>query len=63
MHIHAKPPVMVPQDHWREIEKLSKAALMDMVWSFSVRCAGSEDAEAVIGEFRRERDAIQAVRE
>lgn len=62
MHLHAKPPALVPQEHSREIEKLSKAALMDMVWSFSVRCAGTEDADTVMSEFRREREAVEAAR-
>lgn len=59
MHLNARPPVLVPSTHWQEIEKLSKAALMDMVWSFAGRCSESaDDAEAVMREFRAERDVV-----
>jgi hypothetical protein len=63
MHMKNQPPVLVPNNCWVEIERLSKAALMDMVWSFATRCAGNEgDPGEIMVELRRERDAILAVR-
>lgn len=35
MHMKAKPPIFVPDVYRAEIEKLSKAALMDLVWDFA----------------------------
>jgi hypothetical protein len=63
MHVHAKPPILVPAEHCREIEKLSKAALMDLAWSFAVRCAGKEQPAEVMAELRAERDAVLAARD
>jgi hypothetical protein len=42
MHILAQPPVLVPREYWREIESLSKAALMDVVWDYATRCVGEQ---------------------
>lgn len=63
MHLRAKPPVFVPHEYWNELEKLSKATLMDMVWDYCVRTAG-EDAghEGAISEFRATRSIIQNYR-
>lgn len=64
MHLKNQPPVLVPS--WElieEMEKMSKAALMDMAWSFATRISGQEeDPGMIMNEFRRERDAILAVR-
>ena len=35
MNINAKRPVFVPRERWDEVEKMSKAALMDMVWDYA----------------------------
>lgn len=56
MHLKNKPPVLVPREYWSELEKLSKCALIDMVWSL----AGQTDVESgdnageVIKRIRRE---------
>ena len=63
MHLKAQKPVMVPEAYWTEIEALSKAALMDMVWSFANRCSGQEELpRQIMQEVERERDAVLAVR-
>ncbi len=60
MHLNAKRPVFVPAQYCGEIEKLSKAALMDMVWDYAAQNAGTEqDGEAVMKEFRARREIIQ----
>jgi hypothetical protein len=61
MHLRNKPPVFVPTAHRAEIEKLSKAALMDMVWDYAVQFAGGDGKEA-IDEFRARRDLILSYR-
>lgn len=45
MHMNAKPPMFVPKEYRTKIEKLSKAALMDIVWDYATRTVG-KDAEA-----------------
>jgi hypothetical protein len=59
MNIKHKPPVFVPAEHLAEIEALSKAALMDMVWDFAAQMAGDGDP---IEEFRARREIILAHR-
>lgn len=63
MHLKNQPPALVPEIVRGEVERLSKAALMDIAWSFATRCAGNEgDPGPIMAEFRRERDAVLAVR-
>ena len=54
MHLKNQPPIFVPEQFRAEIEKLSKAALMDLAWDFATRCAGasSDDTNAVMAELR-----------
>lgn len=52
MHLNAQRPVFVPYEFQKEIEQLSKAALMDMVWDFATRCAGKEEPDDVMLEVR-----------
>lgn len=52
MHINAQPPVFVPYEFQAEIEKYSKAMLMDMMWDLATRCAGKEEPDAVMLEVR-----------
>lgn len=52
MNLKNHPPVFVPRVHCAEFEKMSKAALMDVVWDLAVRCAGSESPDAIMKEFR-----------
>ena len=68
MHLKNQPPVYVPDEHQAEIEKLSKAALMDMVWDYAMQFAGvtdyvfdAEEGKA-IAEFRARREIILAMR-
>jgi hypothetical protein len=58
MHMNAKRPVLVPKEYWAEIEKLSKAALMDIVWDYAQRCASAQNHEAIMDELRAETDII-----
>lgn len=37
MNLKNQPPAFVPDEVRAEIEKLSKAALMDMVWDYAVQ--------------------------
>ena len=63
MNLKNQPPVLVDPAYRSEVEELSKAALMDIAWSFAVRCCGVEGLpRQAMEEFRRERDAILAVR-
>ena len=63
MHLKNHPPILVPEIVRDEIEKLSKAALMDIAWCFATRCAGHEgDPGLVMAEFRRERDVVLGYR-
>ncbi len=43
MNLKNQRPVFVPLEYRREIEGLSKAALMDLVWDLATRCHGRED--------------------
>lgn len=40
MNLKNQPPVFVPDEVRAEIEQLSKAALMDMVWDYAVQLTG-----------------------
>jgi hypothetical protein len=42
MNLKNQRPVLIPTTCQPEIESMSKAALMDMVWSFATRCVGVE---------------------
>lgn len=53
MHLNARRPIFVPQEYWAEVEKLSKAALMDLVWDYATRCAASESNGDIIAELRK----------
>ena len=68
MNLKNQPPVYVPDEHRAEIEKLSKAALMDMVWDFSMQFAGITDycfdtEQKAIAEFRSRREIILSMRQ
>jgi hypothetical protein len=68
MNLKNQPPVYVPDEHIAEIEKLSKAALMDMVWDYAMQFAGVTDyvfdvtEGKAIAEFRNRREIILAMR-
>jgi hypothetical protein len=72
MHLKNRPPVFVPDSVLGEMEKCSKAALMDMVWDYAVQIAAynipTHDArgplasgpgvDAALAEFRSRREVI-----
>jgi hypothetical protein len=65
MHLNAKPPIFVPFSERAEIEKLSKAALMDMVWDYARQVAwvcGEDDTAEIMAEFRKRREIILTYR-
>lgn len=63
MHLKNQPPVLVHPVFRNELESLSKAALMDIAWSFATRCTGNEDSALdIMNELRREIDAVLTVR-
>lgn len=63
MHLNAQPPIFVPDDKCREIEALSKAALMDIVWNLAAMCSDScDDPDAVMAVFRKEAEVVLAQR-
>lgn len=73
MNLKNQPPVFVPDEVSAEIEKLSKAALMDMVWDYAVqmtadiapahlashgRGATGAAVEIALAEFRAKREIV-----
>lgn len=59
MGITKRPPIFVPAKYRTEIEKLSKAALMDVVWDLcAMRAESADDDDLVFTEFRQARDII-----
>jgi hypothetical protein len=44
MGITKRPPHFVPKEFCGEMEKISKAALMDMVWTLAGRIAGNTES-------------------
>lgn len=61
MNLKNQPPVFIPFEFRAEIEKLSKAALMDMVWDYAFQI-GEERPDAAMEEFRRRREIVLAHR-
>ena len=68
MNLKNHRPVFVPQPYCAEIEKLSKAALMDMVWDYARQVAQQADDQspesyrATMQEFRERREIILTYR-
>jgi hypothetical protein len=58
MNLKNQPPVFVPAEHRAELEQMSKAALMDLVWDFAITSIGSQGADDVVAELRTRRDVI-----
>jgi hypothetical protein len=62
-----KPPVLVPCDCRAELAKLSKAALMDMVWGYAMARASTSGTEptreAILAEFRARWEIVRRRRE
>jgi len=65
MHLNAKLPVLMPRELWGTVEKqMSKAALMDMVWSLaSQTCESAEDHEEVAKRIQAEWSIVKTYRE
>jgi len=53
MHLKNQPPIFIPQEYWDEIEKLSKAALMDLAWDYASSTAASEANGEIMTELRK----------
>lgn len=58
MHLNAQKPVLVPEKYRDEIEKISKAALMDIAWDYAVQLSGGFPDEEAMQEFRSRRETI-----
>jgi hypothetical protein len=58
MHLKAQRPIFVPAEYCDEIEKMSKAALMDLAWDFATRCCDGVAVGDTMDEFRRSRDIV-----
>lgn len=59
MNLKNQPPIFVPNQFRAEIEELSKAALMDLVWDYATTSASSSDPSAVIANLRDRIGVIQ----
>lgn len=59
MNLKNTPPIFVPGQFRAEIEKLSKAALMDLVWDYATTSASDpSDSESIMSDLRTRRDII-----
>jgi hypothetical protein len=59
MNLKNKPPIFVPVRFRREIEQLSKAALMDIAWNLaSQACGECDDPEATMKQLRHEAEVV-----
>lgn len=59
MHLNNRPPIFVPAEYRKEIEQLSKAALMDIAWDYAAQlCGKPDDLESAMAEFRKRREII-----
>ena len=63
MNLKNKKPVFVPFCFQREMEQLSKAALMDMVWDYAFQASGANLMDAAMDEFRARREIVMAHRQ
>lgn len=64
MNLKNQPPVFVPHQFTAEIEKLPKAALMDMVWDLATRAAGADELAVndIMSEVRHTAEIIMTYR-
>jgi hypothetical protein len=60
MNLKNKPPIFVPDEYRAEIEKLSKAALMDLAWDFALSHSDGPETDIVsaMKTFRQRRDIV-----
>ena len=63
MHIRAKRPVFVPATSVAELDKLSKAFLMDVAWDYATQLAGSEIESDVLKELRERIEIVRLTRD
>lgn len=64
MHLKNIPPALVPYKHTPELESLSKAALMDMVWDLASQLAECcDDEHQVIHVIRNNWATVKLYRE
>lgn len=65
MNLKNRPPVFVPDHFQGEMEKLSKACLMDMVWDLARCAAGVDDLQipAIMAEIRNTARIINSYRQ
>jgi hypothetical protein len=62
MHPKNKPPIFVPAEFVPEMERLTKAALMDLVWEMTTESI-NEAPDKVIAEIRGHAATIVTLRE
>jgi hypothetical protein len=60
MNLKNQPPIMVPPEYRVEIEKISKAALMDMVWDYAEM--SKKFPRSAIDQLREHRDMVLGYR-
>lgn len=58
MNLKNKRPVFVPREYQAEMEKLSKAALMDLVWDLLAARHGETNYEGIITEFKQQAEIV-----
>lgn len=64
MHLKNQPPVFVPNVYWSELDKLSKATLMDIAWDYAMQISGESEQRPrqIMDELRKRADLIQIYR-
>src|SRR5262245_40210356 len=58
VNLKNQPPIFMLAQYHPEIEKLSKAPLMDMVWDYAMQMCGASDDDEAMKELRDKRDLI-----
>jgi hypothetical protein len=64
MNLKNQPPIFVPHEYRGEIERFSKAALMDIAWDLAQRCAQMPDdrPRQIMEELRKTADIVMTYR-
>ena len=62
MNLKNQPPVFVPPEYWAELERISKAALMDIAWDYARQMTGPDDPAAVMTSLMERAELIQMYR-
>jgi hypothetical protein len=62
MNLKNQPPIFVPEQFQAEIERFSKAFLMDMVWDFARRGMVDDDANTM-GRIRETAEVVKIYRD